>query len=130
MRTLLSALVMVFLTASVSFAFDTGTWKGKNGDIQGEIKISKKGSDYIADISIHQPSRPNFDEGYCLDSAKTKEVNGSLQVFNEGKLGYTLQKDEKGLKVIQSSNADLPECGDPPSWSEDDIVKMKWKKVK
>lgn len=130
MKSLLLALAMVFLSTSVALAFETGAWKGRNGDIQGDIKISKRGSDYIADISIYQPSRPNFDEAYCLESARAKEVNGALQVFNEGKLGYTIKKDGKGLKVSQAQNANLPECGDPPYWSGEDIFRMKWKKVK
>lgn len=130
MKKLLTALSLVLISSSFSFAFDTGAWKGKNGDIQGEIKITKSGSDYLADVNIHRPSRPNFDEGYCLDQAKAKESNGNLQIYNEGKIGFTLRKEGKGLKVTQSGNANLPECGDPPSWSEADIAKMKWKKVK
>ncbi len=123
-------MLFVLISASISFAFETGTWKGRNGDIKGEIKITRSGSDYLAKVDIYQPSRPNFDEGYCLEQAKAKEVNGSLQIYHEGKVGFTLLKDGKDLKVIQGRGAGLPECGDPPSWAVDDITRMKWKKVK
>lgn len=130
MKTILATLALVIFTATVSFAFDTGTWKGKNGDIQGEIKITKSGTGYLADVNIFQPSRPNFDEGYCLFSAQAKDTNGNLQVYSEGKLGYTIQKEGKGLKVTLVKNAELPICGDHPSFDNVDIIKMKWKKVK
>lgn len=59
-----------------------------------------------------------------------KEAIGTLQIYNEGNVGFTLRKEGKGLKVIQGNTANLPECGDPPSWSANDVAQMKWKKVK
>lgn len=130
MKNLIFGIAAGMLLVSPAHAFETGTWEGKNEETTGRLEIKSQGTDYITSLDIYEPSRPGFDMGYCLSDADSKDVNNELQVLSEGEIGFVIKKDGEQLKVIPNlSNTSIPVCGDNPSWSEEDIANIKWKKV-
>lgn len=112
------------------YGFETGTWSTKNGDVQGKLQVKKQGSDYVTSIEVFEETRPGFSGGICEENLRSKEVNKELQVFNGNNMSFVFKKEGKNYRMIPKDMSGYSHCGDEVDYGNEDLMKLRWKKVK
>lgn len=141
MKKIVYGILLSFFIVGNCYGFETGKWVGSDpsGGLDGSIEIKKSGK---INIGVGEQQTINFRCGCDINDGKIIEKGNRLEVYKDGKLGFTVVQNNKDIQVLIHLSIDDPMCicGGGFEFNlknrkdideyEKTVSKMKWKKVK